>query len=280
MSESLLDRIEVKLYGHADIVPGKIKIHDTTKILDALEKAAIACAKEIDPKVDENKLVLSLDSLREGSQCMGLVANDTRLLLGIEMFLKAGKEKRISSLPPVAQKQMKEINQVQKRLNCDISFYWGSLAKGEPIAVFLHTESVPVPKPIWMKNTMVRGRVIRVGGKDPSLALDLMNGEMLNCHGKKELIQELAGYLYQEVHVRGDALIDGITLEKKDFTIEGFELWRPMKAVESLGALRQEFGHFFDKIEDVDAHIKAKRGKEDSEDESSGQEDFSEGGVV
>jgi hypothetical protein len=280
MGENPLERIEVKLYGHAEIAPGKIKIHDTTKILDALEKAAVACAKEIDPNVDENKLVLSLSSLREGSQCMGLTANDSRLLTGIEIFLKAGQEKRISSLPPVAQKQMKEINQVQKRLNCDISFYWGSLTQGEPIAVFLHTESVSLPKPIWMKNTVVRGKVIRVGGKDPSLALDLMNGEILNCHGKKELIQELAGYLYREVHVRGDALIDGITLKKKDFAIEGFELWRPMKAAESLGVLRREFGHFFDEIEDVEAHTKAKRGEEDSEDESSEQEDFSEGGIV
>ncbi len=151
MGENPLERIEVKLYGHAEIAPGKIKIHDTTKILDALEKAAIACAKEIDPNVDENKLVLSLSSLREGSQCMGLTANDSRLLMGMKIFLKAGQEKRISSLPPVAQKQMKEINQVQKRLNCDISFYWGSLTQGEPIAVFLHTESVSLPKPIWMK---------------------------------------------------------------------------------------------------------------------------------
>ncbi len=107
-----------------------------------------------------------------------------------------------------------------------------------------------------------------------------MNGEILNCHGKKELIQELAGYLYREVHVRGDALIDGVTLKKKDFAIEGFELWRPMKAAESLGVLRREFGHFFDEIKDVDAHIRAKRGEEDEEKASTEQADFSEGGVV
>ena len=128
-----------------------------------------------------------------------------------------------------------------------------------------------------MKDAKARGRVMRVGGKHPSLVLDLMNGEVLNCRGERSVIQELAKYLYQEVEVQGIAWIDGITLRKNELIIEGFRLWRPVKAAEGFRELRSEFGRFFDQIEDVDAHVRAKRGEDDATEDAI--HPFNEGAV-
>lgn len=277
MSGNPSKRIEVRLYGHADIAPGKIKIQYTTRLLNAIEKAVITCAKEIDPLLDEALLVMSLDSLREGSQWMGMTVSEPCLLDGAEMFFGAVREKRVSTLPLVAQNQVMEIQQVQKKLGCDISVHRGSVVSEPPIVVFLCEHPLLLPKPIKMKDAKARGRVMRVGGKHPSLVLDLMNGEVLNCRGERSVIQELAKYLYQEVEVQGIAWIDGITLRKNELIIEGFRLWRPVKAAEGFRELRSEFGRFFDQIEDVDAHVRAKRGEDDATEDAI--HPFNEGAV-
>ena len=112
-----------------------------------------------------------------------------------------------------------------------------------------------------VKDTLVCGRVAFVGCGGAWIILDLLNGDFLRCDGDQDTIEGIAGSLDLLVEVRGDAWLDGSSLKKSRVVVTSFRLLQPTKIAEGFRLLRREFGHFFEDIEEINAHDREKRGE-------------------
>lgn len=107
--------------------------------------------------------------------------------------------------------------------------------------------------------TTLYGEVLRLGGLEPKVEFKPVNSRVLYCPAAKETVLRLREHLYEQVAVHGLAVWDANTLEVTRFEIQDFEPFAGRGVTAAINELREEFGQYFDKIEDVDAWVAAVR---------------------
>ncbi len=107
--------------------------------------------------------------------------------------------------------------------------------------------------------TTLYGKVLFLRESDSTVEFEPVNGRALYCPASKDIVLCLREQLYQHVVAHGLAVWDALTLEVTRFEIQEFEPFTAGAASESLAALREQFGTYFDQIGDVDDWVSAVR---------------------
>ena len=100
--------------------------------------------------------------------------------------------------------------------------------------------------------TTLYGKVLLLRESDSTVGFEPVDGRALYCPASKDIVLCLREQLYQHVVAHGLAVWDALTLEVIRFEIQEFEPFTAGAASESLAALREQFGSYFDQIDDVD----------------------------
>jgi hypothetical protein len=113
--------------------------------------------------------------------------------------------------------------------------------------------------------TVLYGKVIRVGGVEPRVELKPLVGQILSCATTVEIAIQLANRLYQQVGVFGHATWDQEKLEIQEFRISRVLAYEKKPLTHAFKLLREVTQKEFDVIEDVDQYITNLRHGEDAD---------------
>ena len=108
--------------------------------------------------------------------------------------------------------------------------------------------------------TILYGKIERIGGTEPTVRLRLGEKEVLTCKISQPLAIELASYLYQWVSLNGKA-----KWNVRDYTVETFEItnfnknFQDIPLNETFNRLSREMGQYFDDIDPV-TYVQKMRG--------------------
>lgn len=241
-----------------DLAPANLRAREVAALITAFEDVIAAVVLRRSPEVKREMVRVSLVGVQNGSTVLAFSPNLPLLTTpAIHEIADAIRRNEFFDLPVAAVEGLREIVGFikQRKATARLQFGEADQAVEAQITadsnVFVTTELTGF--------TTLYGEVLRLGGLDPKVEFKPINGRVLYCPAAKELVLRLREHLYQQVAVHGLAVWDATTLEVIKFEIQDFESLLESSSTQAIAALREEFGHYFDQIDDVEAWVSAVR---------------------
>ncbi len=121
-----------------------------------------------------------------------------------------------------------------------------------------------VPKPVLHNDITLYGKVISIVGIEyPQVTIETVDGQTVVCHVDMHIAKELGSKLYQTVGLYGNAVYrNGVHLVLEDFWVKDVTDYNDTVSLsETMRILSEEFGEYFEDIEDADLYVASLRGK-------------------
>ncbi len=108
-------------------------------------------------------------------------------------------------------------------------------------------------------NTVIYGKLTRVGGTPPKARLKLLNGEAISCIVSEQLAKRIGNRLYEIVGLAGEAKWDADDYALLHFKAHGIAPYEEGSLKEAVRQLRDSAGNAWQNVEDVEDSIEALR---------------------
>ena len=120
-----------------------------------------------------------------------------------------------------------------------------------------------LPEPHFIRGeTVIYGRVERVGGVDPKVRVRLSEHEVVSCRLDEGLAIELGAHLYSEVGLRGQATWDAKDQSLAYFRVDEILPFENAGAATAAYALKEAAQGAYDVVKDVPGFIHGLRGED------------------
>ncbi|MFZ2955915.1 MAG: hypothetical protein WA705_03335 [Candidatus Ozemobacteraceae bacterium] len=251
--------IEISFSGK-DFGPESVHSRDLGKIIATVEEMILSAVKQ---KVGINlpdNFSVSLVGMRKGSIKLTFASATTAL--AIAAFCMVAETVNGGSLATASRSTangLQEISSFARKYNCKAEFI-RPRCKKRVIATITPKTVLEGVNPI-VGPTNIYGRVVRVGGKRPTVTIETTDGKTLTCDSNKEIARQLGKKLYSVVGLRGMAKWHPYDMDLIDFTIEGIEDYEECDIVDAFAELAKIASPHFDAIEDPDAYVRELRGQ-------------------
>lgn len=106
--------------------------------------------------------------------------------------------------------------------------------------------------------TTILGKVIRVGGKDPKVAIETTDNRTITCRTTQSIAKELGKKLYSIVSLNGLAHWNLSDLSIEEFVIKSIGSYEDGSMVDTMEAISREYGQFFKDV-DPEGFVKETR---------------------
>jgi hypothetical protein len=241
-----------------ELEPTSLRAREVAALITAFEDAVAAVVARRSPEIKRETVRISLVAVESGSTVLVFSPNLAALTVpAVRELAGAIQSNTFFDLPVPAVEALREIVSFVKAKNATATLRVGDSDK-EMEAAITPDLNVYVTTELTGFTTLY-GEVLRLGGLDPKVEFKPVNGRVLYCPASKEIVLRLREHLYQQVAAHGLAVWDALTLEVTRFDIQDFESFAAGAASESLTALREQFGSYFDQIDDVDDWVSAVR---------------------
>jgi len=252
--------IEIKFTGNG-ISPELIKASELAEILIAIEQMLTPLIHLEDTEnstLDEtNLVVVGLTHVVKGSVCLEFSSSVPKQVIpALRKITTSINEGKFYDLPTSSIKGLQSISKFTRKRKCSGQF---SLLNGKPEILASITPEMIFKLPEMLTGeTVLYGQVVRVGGKTPTVWLDVNNGDktrIIYCDVSQEIAETLGKKLYTFVGLRGHAKWDAETLDLKHFRIEEITSYEDGTLLDGVNELRKIAGKFFEDIHDVDQFV-------------------------
>jgi hypothetical protein len=227
-------------------------------LITAFEDAVAAVVVHRSPEIKREMVRVSLTGVEDGSTVLAFSPNLPLLTIpAIEELADAIRRNVFFDLPAAAVESLRDIVSFVKAKNATARLRLGSHEQAWEVAitrdlnVFVSTELTG--------HTTLYGEVLRLGGLEPKVEFKPINGKVLFCAATRETVLRLREHLYEQVAAHGLAVWDATTLEVTKFEIQDFDPFSAQRTTEAFAELREQYGRYFDEIDDVDAWVSAVR---------------------
>jgi len=243
-----------------DILPHDIRAGELAQIITSLEDLILEIVKIKNPSITKEILGIGIYKLENNSIDIDVISKVPEVADPAYMLLtNVINSQKFLTLPNKALDHLREIHRITSSYERDANFYVhnGSIKQ----QASLHQEMIiPAHKNI-QTNTTIFGKVIRVGGSTPHVALELSSGKKIYCSVKSEgIAKELGNRLYEWVGVIGHASINPDDLSIDKFHVERMtEYTGELNLVETINELKNAVGNYFSDIDDVDNFVNSLR---------------------
>lgn len=238
--------------------PDQLKLGELSDYLKQVEKLYREAVRAEFPSQTEEEIKLSLVQLKPGS--LHLTFEPELKEHGLAVYKKVARainENRFDEFTTPGLEALRFMANFSNRHQVTTEFRNGN-ARSKPMAVLTPGMNIE-PFPRFNGETTIYGKVLRIGGKSPKVALEL-DGATLTCEVDSEsLAIELAARLYQEVGLVGLARWSAKDGKLEEFKVTGITYYEAGSYVEALNQLSKLVGKYFDDIDDVEAYIEELR---------------------
>lgn len=202
--------------GDQSIGPGDVHIRDLRDALEQFEKALIAEAKQHNPDLKTDDLVVALVEISKGSDLLTLevpkeLGESTK---SIEKSVRTGDYSRLSRGAHEALYKLDQKIVPKYRA-------WGVAAgkwpqKNPPMVSAEKRVPEPIQAATLKSHTTLFGRVIRIGGMTPKIGLEV-DGRMIPVEISIDLAKRVGPRIYEVVGLEGVATWNAGDLQIVDF---------------------------------------------------------------
>jgi hypothetical protein len=249
--------LSLKFEG-SDLGPSALRSREIAELITAFEDSIAAIVLRRSPEIKRDMIRVSLVGIQEGSTELSFSPNLPLLTISAAQELAdAIKRNVFFDLPSAAIEGMRDIVRFVKSRNAQARLRIGTTESQVEVAITPYLDVFSTTQLTGF--TTLYGDVLRLGGLEPKVEFKPISGRVLYCPASKDVVLRLRDHLYQQVAAEGEAVWDGMTLEVTRFEILDFEPIEVEGMSEGLKELKDQFGHYFDQIDDVDAWVSAVR---------------------
>lgn len=206
---------------------------DLAEIIRLVERALVETAQATNADLSEAP-VLSVVGIAGESNALACAVAPA-LIPAVSIVTQSIADSDFSVIPPIAQKQLHELQKVTARRHWTLGFE--ETGNIELTRATISPE-VPIPEsPVVHGETTVYGEIIRVGGKRPKVQLRLVSGEVLTSEISRPFAEQLASRLYTEVGLEGEAIWDTDAIQIVSFRVSRVLSYRETPITEAFRSL-------------------------------------------
>ena len=231
--------IELKFEGNG-IKPSKVKASEVAEMLLSFEGAIMAVMKQQHASVEESEVFISFEAIQDQSislRCLAHRAKEMVLpaLLAITTSFSTGA---YAELPNAAVEDLRRITKFTKRHECQGVF----IDAGERLVTFDKDTEIVVAEDAFLRgDTTIYGEVLKAGGDTPRVTLKI-DDYTVSFEVRKEIAIRLAGNLYKEVGLVGNARWNRKTYKVVDFRADSLIFIEQAPLIDTFEKLGKMFG--------------------------------------
>ena len=163
-------------------------------------------------------------------------------------------------LPAKSLRGLRVLADFNKTRNCCTQFWNGETTAREPLAEMDIGFERFLPEEHFIRGeTVIYGRVERVGGVDLKVRVRLSEHEVVSCRLNEDLARESGAHLYAEVGLRGLATWDARDHSLAYFRVEEILAYEDAGAAGAAYALKEAVHGAYDAVKDVSAFVRGLR---------------------
>lgn len=231
MAEKLTFQARMKGFG---VQPDSVPAREVAAFISNFEAAIVATAKANGLSLPEDQMeaVVSLVEIGEGSNTLKFAVLSTAFLAA-GIVSSAIATRRYEEIPKLAQEAMAKVSDQADARGWTVEILpdESEIVRGAEIS-----PENPVPHPIepFIEGvTTVYGICMRVGGADPRAEIRTHKGQLLYIKINHLLAKQLAGRLYEEVGIEGEATWNADTWKMVEFKAIRLNEYQPVDLVEA-----------------------------------------------
>lgn len=228
-----------------NITPESFTISEVAKILSLLEQAIKPIAKR-----DSNKEInLTLSSIQPGCMAVTMGSDSEQIFTkALVSIADAFKNNSLVKLPYLSISKLEELHRIIKNKKVNANLFSLTTKKGRLIGS-ISSDSFDFDSIDSLEGeTTISGKIIKAGGKNPSITIELTPGYSFTCEGTLDQVKKLGENLYGTVSLSGTAFYDPDTYEIVSFRIKEIMKWNPRPINEVISEISDEFGEYYNSI--------------------------------
>jgi hypothetical protein len=251
--------LEIRFAG-GGVLPENIRAGEMADILSSVEDMLSGLVATEHPTLTKEQLVIGLVGIKSGSVNLQFSSQLPEITApAFAKLASAIKTKDFSSLPVPTLKSLDKFSSFVRKRNCEAEFI---SRNGKSTVLATITPDIKVSLPDLLKGeTIIYGRIIRVGGREPKAMIETSDGVTVYCDMENEdLARELGERLYMPVRIRGKATWEPHSLRLEEFKITEVADYGGsiLEAFEELSSIA---GKYFSNISDVESYVSDLRGQ-------------------
>ncbi|MCB1189631.1 MAG: hypothetical protein H7A23_17660 [Leptospiraceae bacterium] len=238
--------MHVKFHGN-HISPEKLSLSELSDVLVNLEKSILPIISMKNPDI-ANEFSLSLSRIEKGSLALSFQSSHFSNLREAFFFLKDLVDTdSLYKLPYKSIEPFKKIYSFikEKAISMELS------DSSEVIMNLLYSHELDIPEKFSLSGeTTIYGRLLRIGGKSPSVQIQINDKEIITCSASEKIVKmlEKANRLYEYVGVTGEAKWNPDDYSIQSLDIERIENYEQADPSNIMAELSKEIGHYFKNI--------------------------------
>lgn len=262
MADTNREYFEVNFKENQNIRPETVKASDIADVLKAVESMVESQVYQTLPEVKkEQRVVLGFTNIRASSVDLQFyspyqdIAKSSFQDLG-----KAIATKNFSVLPGPSFNAGIVVLGFSRKYKCQAEIIHQNSERNVLVKITPDTR-IELPAPLRGETTLY-ATVFRVGGKEPKVEIETVEGFTLYCDAPREVVTKLGSKLYQIVGLIGIAQWD-YKLEKIErFSIQGISEYQNIPLKQAIGELAEATKQYYSDVINVKQYISELRGSE------------------
>lgn len=243
------------------VQPEVVPARELAELIIAAEEAVASVALRRNPALNPDEIVVGLVQIGEQSLGLSFAASSPAVVGAAFLELATSIATRsFGGLPAKSLRGLRILADFNALHHCRTQFWNGETNAHEPLAEMDTGFERFLPEEHFIRGeTVIYGRVERVGGVDPKVRVRLSEQEVISCRLNEELAKELGGHLYAEVGLRGQATWDAQDHSLAYFRVDEILSFENAGTVSAAYALKDAAHGAYDAVQDVTGFVRRLR---------------------
>ncbi len=239
---------------------------ELAELIIAAEEAIASVALQRNPALNPDEIVVGLVQIEEKSLGLSFASPSPDVVgAAFKEIAESVANLSFGGLPTKSLRGLRILADFNTTHHCRAQFWNGELNAREPLAEMDVGFEKYLPEEHFIRGeTVIYGKVERVGGVDPKVRVRVSEHEVVSCRLNEDLAKELGVHLYSEVGLRGQATWDAKDQSLAYFRVDEILPFENAGAVSAACALRDAAAGAYDAIADVPAFVRGLRGEDEA----------------
>ena len=262
MTDNNKEYFEVNFIDNKNVRPETVKAGDVADVLKAVENMVENQVFQSHPEVKKDQAIVGFTSIRASS--LDLQFYSPYNTIAKSSFQELGRAIENSSyinLPGPSFKAGLVVSAFSRKYKCDAEFVHQNR---ERTVLAKITPTTRIEPPAVLKGeTTVYAKVVRVGGKEPKVEIETVDGLTLFCDAPLSIVTKLGSKLYQVVGLTGTARWDYQLNDIEAFSISDISDYEKVPLKQAMDELAQATRQYYSGVSDVEKYVTGLRGNDD-----------------
>ena len=250
---------EVSFTKNDNVHPDTVKPSDIADILKAIENIVETQVYKQHPEISKEQVIIGFTHIKSSS--IDPQFNSVFPDIIYSAILDVGQainSNDYSRLPLNSYKDLKTLVNYTRKLKCVVEL---AFQNGKRSVIATLSPDIKIERPCALTGeTTVYAKIIRVGGKEPKVEIDTIDGRTLYCNAPFEITTKLGAKLYQIVGLIGVAEWDNDLNNIEQFSITGIIEYEKAPIKEAMSKLAEATQNYYAGIDNVEQYVSEIRG--------------------